>query len=494
MPLDYGTLSGLAVVNDVDSRINDVRHHDIVMQQQKQLSEAKSKLFADSLDYQNAQNEFDNTRVKQFAKQKIYEIGQYVRENSDWKYNPDKLVVLNQMRRELKDNPDLLRGVASDTAFKQLNADLAEVAKNPSQHNQKAYNDLLAQKNNYLKYGNQFGLEAAEKEGLRPFVYQKPSEFIDLSKTGQELGNKFQDIKVETLKNGRSGAWQTKANEATLDKQAEAFYLEHKEQFDQQHPGQGIQAAKEFIKSGVPYKFDWGDNHFAEQVALLRMQTDNEIKKIQAKNAGKGGEGYDYFKETIQNKKIGADAPERLDATFGSKPKHIITNDDGSVKIDNTGDLFNYNGDFQDVGGGVKRLSGYVIKPLDWAKQQGVINDKTHWYNGKDRVADSGDKLLEGTDYSDYVIDGSWSQKASIIDLPVGKDGKVARGVKIKVYTDVDANSPAYQGKYNSLVATTEQRTSAVPAKTWNGIPVGTVGMYEGKKVQITENGAVPIE
>ncbi|MCV6901045.1 hypothetical protein OE165_28835, partial [Escherichia coli] len=64
---------------------------------------------------------------------------------------------MNLLKRELKDNPDLQRGMASDAAFKQLNADLAEVAKNPEQHDIGAYDALMNQRDNYLKFGHQDG-------------------------------------------------------------------------------------------------------------------------------------------------------------------------------------------------------------------------------------------------------------------------------------------------------------------------------------------------
>ena len=39
--------------------------------------------------------------------------------------------------------------------------------------------------------------------------------------------------------------------------------------------------------------------------------------------------------------------------------------------------------------------------------------------------------------------------------------------IKVNVFTDVDLNKPAaYQGKYNSLVATTDQRNSVTPSAT----------------------------
>ena len=112
-------------------------------------------MFAQDMEFNNAMNQFDNPRIKDYAKKTISEIGKFVSENPDWSTNVNKRMWINMKKKELKDNPDLMRGIASDNAFKQMNADLAEVAKNPQQYDQGAYDMLLEQRNNYLKFGNQ---------------------------------------------------------------------------------------------------------------------------------------------------------------------------------------------------------------------------------------------------------------------------------------------------------------------------------------------------
>lgn len=443
---DFGELSGLAYRIDPSGMIGDYERHDLRMQQNKALAESKAALFADSVQYQNATNEFDNKRIKEINDVKVREIGKFYKENPDVLYNPDKLVILNQMKRSLVDNEDVLRGTASDANFKALNADLQEVAKNPQMHNQLAYQNLLAQKENYLKYGNQLGLEASQKEGFKPFVYQKPAEFIDLSKKGADLGNNFKDVKPVPLKNGRSGAWETVANEQTLDRDAQAFYTEHKEQFDQQHPNEGLKVAKELIRSGIQYKFDWGNTNLADQMAMERMRNANELAKIKSKNAS-GGTQISAYVETILKPSRTATNPEFLDKTFGSKIKHKLVSDDGSIQIDNTGDIFNYNGDIQDSNyrsdgkyqpNGIKSVSGYVYKPLQWAIDNGIVNSPI---------------------WGDDKVDGNWANTASIVDDPNPKDGKEPQKfVKFKVKADVKGNDPSYQGKFDSNVETTKMR------------------------------------
>lgn len=443
---DFGYYNSLAVRSNLSDQIGDYERHDLRMRQNKSLAESRAKIMADDVTYNNAANEFDNKRIKEINDIKVREIGAFYKENPDVMYNPDKLVILNQMKRSLVDNPEVLRGKASDDNFKALNADLQEVAKNPQMHNQLAYQKLLEQKENYLKYGNQLGFKAANEEGFKPFVYQKPAEFIDLSKKGSELGNNFKDLKPVSLKNGRSGAWETVANEATLDRDAKAFYAEHKEQFDQQHPNKGFETAKELIRSGIQYKFDWGNTNLSDQLAMERARNASELAKIKAKNAG-GGSQMSAYVETILKPKRTATNPEFLDKTFGSKIKHTITNDDGSIQIDNTGDVFNYNGDIQDSNyrsdgkyqpNGIKSVSGFVYKPLQWAIDNGIVNSPI---------------------WGDDKVDGSWANTASIIDDPNPKDGKEPQKfVKFKVRADVKGNDPSYQGKFDSNVETTQMR------------------------------------
>lgn len=443
---DFGYYNGLAVKTNLSDQIGDYQRHDLMMKQNKALAESKAQIFSDSVKYNTASNLFDHQKIDEYNKPIVKQIGAFYKENPDALYNPDKRVMLDQMKKSLLDNEHTLRGKASDDNFKALNADLQEIAKNPSQHNQLAYQKLLEQKENYLKYGNQLGLEASQKEGFKPFVYQKPADFIDLSKKGSDLGNNFKDVKPVPLKNGRSGAWETVANEATLNKDAEAFYLEHKEQFDQQHGQDGLKVAKELIRSGIQYKFDWGNTNLSDQLVMERARNAGEIAKIKAKNAG-GNTNISAYVETILKPKRTATNPEFLDKTFGSKIKHTIVNDDGSVQIDNTGDVFNYNGDIQDSNyradgkyqpNGIKSVSGFVYKPLQWAIDNGIVNSPM---------------------WGDDKVDGSWANTASIIDEPNPKDGKdPQKFVKFKVRADVKGNDPSYQGKFDSNVETSKMR------------------------------------
>jgi len=141
---EIGDVLGMTVRNNTDQRIADLYKMDEMSRRTDAINEARVKMLANDLDFQNAANSYDNGRIKEYSMGIVKKLGQYARENPDMKYNPDKLVQFNLMRRELKDNPELNRGVASDSAFAQLNKDLQEVAKNPQQHDSEAYQAILS--------------------------------------------------------------------------------------------------------------------------------------------------------------------------------------------------------------------------------------------------------------------------------------------------------------------------------------------------------------
>lgn len=483
--LEYGIQHGLAQDFGGEQRLQDLRYRDQINKQNRALSVAKEQMLSSDLDFQTAQNAHDNPISKERSMKTVLAIGQFRREHPNWEIDPVLRAQVNLMKRDLLDNPDLLRGVATDNAFKQMNADLTEVAKNPNMHNQKAYQDLQLQRDNYLKYGNQHGIDALMSEGKKAFIYEKPADFIDLTEKGQKIGNNFQDVKVEKLNNGRSGAWETKPNENTLNKDAYAYYIQHKDQFDQQHPENPVLAAKQFIQSGIPKKFDYGNTSLQDAITLEGYKAKHKAATEKAISQGKSA-----YVETVLKYGKTVSNPKWLGATFGQDIKHAITNNDGSVVIDNTGDNFQYTGEIQDQNyksdgkykpNGVKSVDGYVYKPLSWAKENKVILD--NW-------GSSG-----AYDDTDYDVNDKWNKVAQIVPNPKAKDGDDKYIVKLKVRADVQANNAAYQGAFdsqiepNKLQEATGVQSDYLAEPMWNGIKVGTVGNYKGKKVIITENG-----
>ena len=478
---EIGLLTGLAQNLGYDQRVNDLRWNEQQSQRALAESEAKAKMFADDLEFQNSANEHDAPIIKEYAKNKINEIGRYVRENPDWVYNVDKRNQLNLMKRELKDNTELRRGLASDDNFKALNLALQEVAKNPNSHDVGAYEDLLKQKQNYLQYGNQDGLEAFQKEGKKAFVFNKPQDFIDKNKLFKDVGGAMQARGIEYLKNGRNGGYRTFATDEDLKNEANAIYASHKRQFDQEYTTKGLNPIEEISKSLLPYvkyKLEIGEkNTLGEQMALAKYKhgLDNAIST-----------GASPYKITVLNADYAKVPADLLGQTFGSRIPHTLPAGKDGNPIDNTGDVFNYDGDIHDKNyikgrkyekNGVKTVHGYVYKSLEFGEEVGYLKNPL---------------------FGEIEVLPGYKDKVSIVDMPMDKDGNTRKVLRIKTTADVNANDPSYQGRYDKEISTTKQREgfgineSMMNAGTYNGLPIGNIVERAGEKYLVTENGLVP--
>lgn len=188
MALEFGVRRGLAVRADWNQEIADQRYAYMLKKQAENEAEAKAKMFADDMQFQNAVNSHDNPIIKDFAKNKIYEIGKFIRNNPDWQKDVTKRQQYNLMIRELKDNPELIRGMQSDKSKAEW--DQWRV-KNPEIANSPEGAALNQQWDNYLKHGNQFGEEVAKTKGKMPFTFTPPEVFDD-EKYLSEIYSKLQ--------------------------------------------------------------------------------------------------------------------------------------------------------------------------------------------------------------------------------------------------------------------------------------------------------------
>lgn len=445
--MEFGGINGAAVDLQYDKRINDLRFQQQQAQRAQALAEAKTNLFANDIEFQNAANNYDSPRLKELNKQQVQALGRYANENPDYTTNVDKLMQIKMMKRAIKDNPIAVRAVASDTAYKNYLNDLKEVAKNPNQHNVRAYDEIQKQWDNYNNHGNQYGEQAAGTHGEQAFQYTKPQDFIDLGKKGQTIGNSYKSnpLTMDFVKvnNGRDGAFMTKPKENVLNAQAQEYYNEHKEQFDQQYTEKGqnpLDAAKQFILSGIETKYDNGDKNTLHEAMALAKYNHSLKTALETPNSSP-------YKISILNTDYAKPPAEDLAATFGSNIPHILPAGKEGNPIDNTGDIFHYDGDIQDKGyradgkykkTGIKTVNGFALKPLEFGDEVGYTYDP--W--GTDNIA-------VRPEYKDFV---------SIIDSPMDKEGKSHKVLKIKTTADVNANDPSYQGKWDKNISTTKQR------------------------------------
>lgn len=448
---DYGLYSGLAVKGNTGDLINDIQYHDHVMAQNKALAQSKAALFANDIQYQNASNSFDNARIKSFADGKIKEIGKFYKENPDVMYNPDKLVILNQMKKELRDNPDTIRGFASDASFKQLNDDLAEVAKNPEMYDQEAYQMLLNQKENYLKYGNQFGIEAAQKDGLRPFVYSKPRNFVNLPKSLMEIGAGITNYDVEKGQN--PGEWWTKPNPEAIKAAKASAYQEHRRQIEVEARKAGIDNpvaidkwVEQQIANGFKKHYSIGDPNalFNRQIALANLAETRRHHAATEKPKDGNGTGFSSFDEIFRkDKPAGYLNQGAAQKTWGDNPPVILQGTSGK-KVDLTGHNFNYDGRYV-TANGIKFATGFVKLPLDIAEQYGIYQQGfftkdgiTSDFTGQASLEKGVDKdgkpvdyikvnyglPLDGNDKKARVIFDTYSQPDKTVDIPAASNDK----------------------------------------------------------------------
>ncbi len=194
--MEIGLLQGYAQDFSDSKRVEDLRYNEQLKKQAQIAAQNKAKMFADDFDYNNAMNEFDNPRVKQFAQFQIKRIGQFVNQNPDWETNVEKRAQYKQLIRELKDNPDLNRGLQTDANIKKFREYAAD-PKNNEMINTPEFQAEKGKLDNYLKYGNPLG-EAAKGEKAE-YMFMAPEESVDYTKY-------LVDIARQTAKHGTAGA------------------------------------------------------------------------------------------------------------------------------------------------------------------------------------------------------------------------------------------------------------------------------------------------
>lgn len=457
---EIGNITGAAVDMQFADRINQLRYHEQESRRAQQISEAKAKMFADDMDFQNAANSHDAPIIKTNSNAIVAKVGQFIRDNPDYATNTTKLTQLNTLKRELKDNVDLTRGLASDTAYKSYLKDLQEVAKNPQQHDTEAYNDVQNQWNNYLQFGNQDGQEAAQAQGKKSFLYTKPKDFVDLNERWKTIGNGFKDVITKPIKGGRN-AYEEVANPKSLDITAQQEYQQNKRQYDLLAQKQGINPIdyiKTGINSNIAKKRDFGDYGLSDALYLQQYKARKDgLDRPVNKSA---------YQEAFVNAKEGVVSPQILEQTYSTKPKNIIYNNKGENQIDNTGNRIFYTGvhkwiERRDAQGRPVRqkvVEIYSYLPKDDAEQKGIYDGGTFGF-GKG-------------------ISPEWNKQAEIVN--VGEGDKQQEVVKVKSLMPVELNE-AYAGAFDTEAHLTKSKLmDQSPQESGGGeIPTGTLSDWK---------------
>ena len=463
MAIEAGLARGLAQDFQYDQRIQDLRYQKQEMDRAQALNAAKVKMFVDDTDYMNAVNSFDNPRIKQYSEQVIKDLGKYINENPDYMYDAQKMMEVKRLKRQLKDNPFLHQGIASDTAIKQYNADLAEVAKNPERHSKKAYDAIGQQLQNYLKYGNQDGEDAARQLGPKAFTYTKPRDYRDLNEDFVSIGNKFKDVKQQSLSGKGRNAFSEYANPETLKIVANQYYSQNKEQVDEEAAKVGLDPivyTMKGIDAHIPKRVDYGDYGLIDAMTLRAM--DRKAKGDGTPEA-EGPTTWDYE----MSKEEGKESGQVFDKAIGI-PNDVKIRDNDGNQIDLTGVEFKHTGRHKTFNvtvmgndGKPKKVKQKFVEvftdiPKDVSDKYGFTYDPWGW--------------------GDYKINSNFegNESISLVDR-ADKDGNSFKATQIKTWIPLDVNNKAARGRYDKINMATKYQQ----------------GIDQGREVEIDSDGNV---
>lgn len=324
MKLEFGLRQGLAVDMQWDKRINDLRYQQQMKRQADIEMEAKAKMFADDLEYATPMNSHDNPLANGYAKQSIQKLGQFVNENPGWESNVTLRMQYNQLKRQLKDNPELNRGMQSDKGFD----DMAKFAADPKNSNilsSSRWKSIEEQKRNYELYGNQNGEEAAKKEGKKAFMFMAPDPIQDMRAKALTIGSKLGTTDIGMA--GGHGAKMTIVEDKKIKDSAIAELTgpdkdDWKLAWENESPSVKtlygddedgrIKWAFDLIKAGTSVKKDWGQQW---------QQTGSS-----SRSGGSGGDFITPFMRQIAMQKEGS-------SPFTAKIAPLTTSVDGNKTV-----------------------------------------------------------------------------------------------------------------------------------------------------------------
>ncbi len=435
--MEFGLANGLAQDGQYDQRIQDMRYQHHALEQEKAKNEAKVKILADDLQFNNAMNPHDRKLIEEEATKTIHDIGEYDRKNPLWRSDVTQSAEMQRKLHALKTNDHLVRGLASDDAHKKYLADLAEVAKNPQAHDQEAYDEIGRQWDTYNQHGNQLGEQAKLRQGMQPFVYTKPKDFVDLPKLYAEAGKSINDFDVQ--KGAIQGEGWTKPKAAAVEAKRNQIYQANKRQIDLEAKKAGITDQNQLnklidqqIESGFDKKYWQGDadaafRHYMQQQQLDAIKEDRGAKNEIAKKklAEKTGAAPLSTWDQIFKQDAGVATAKDLKAALGKNPENIISLEDGT-KADLTDFPVNYYDKTVKTSKG-HVAPGYKKIPLKAAEQLGMVDLSDVW----------------GT--SDEVED-NWRDIATIEE---GLNAKGEREKYVKVEVNIPLNPTDKKAKMN---------------------------------------------
>ena len=489
---DVGIRSGLAQSFGYDQRVADLSRQNDQMRQAKLYAENQAKMQAEDFDYNNAMNAWDNTQVKEFAQGKIKELGAFIRDNPDYKYNLEKRIVYNNIKKELKDNKPLLEGMQVDANVKAMQAYMND-PKNAPLVQSEEFSPIKAQYENYLKTGSTDGNLANRKL----FTFTPPEELVDttplLSKYASLTGQNGKDTKW--LANGvgsvhqfvsdldKAAAAEGAINDKVLGKHLQREYNDYTSKLGE---GQKPLTLKQYTVEKMKPYFK-GDEYKTFNYATGAKKSGGSGSGADATNKNYYTELIKHAKQSSVKKVKGADgkvsyAPTGL--SVNADPKgidHMLTGGKGKL---NTSGLF-----FEASPGNLIPFNAGLVENYSTSGSKVIHDPATGKTYGTVDVQLSGDEIESSFDNAD-VIDSPTFGMSSIFGGPTARKGW--EGVRsagdgnfiVTLKYPIDEISTSAAGGYNHSMGGKSEDVTSDTKQTISVSKLKAEGNYTDAEVQ----------
>ena len=433
-----GQAQGMAVDLGYGQQQQDLRYQQQMQNQQNALNDAKRRLFESDIEYQQGGNAFDQPIVKKVNQEITQQIGDYVASNPDWETSFQKRAYVKQLKNSLKDNPDVLRAMATNENRNALLKYAQEAKQKGVPFDEDALNQELERYSNYEKFGNPDGPEATQNEGAKAYLFSRPQDFVDMDNVYKEAGSSIKNPEIIATGNG---GYYTKPKEEDVDARVNSILQSHGNQLMKQFSKQGItdpNEIKKLVKQNVIASFDsdfkLGDSLRAWELGMRQKEHNLKMKEA----ADKVGQGnytpWHYFVDE-KNNPSGTIDKATFDKVWGGVNPGFVKGNDG-FKADLTGLDFKSSGRYVNQHGRTF-INGYVDMTIDDAIERGIYKGgKLTW----DEVKPNFTGIAKETTIQDKEGNDMKIVRVNY-DMPINKDDKVAMQ-KFNIVTDVDKHVP----------------------------------------------------
>lgn len=473
--IEFGISQGLAYRHNFQDDIRNVHENEMLDRQARIDAEAKAKLIGDKFKFGKAFDTYNDTQLKKFSEEKLKQIGKFVDENRDFEINPAKYAVFNSLTDELTNNPIIQESARVEQHRQEM---LQYLQKNPDMADSPRMRQQIDAYHTYAKMGTADPASLERKE----WMFMPPTPYADIAKEGLQMGNAFGDFDRVPVNGWGHGAYKEVPKANALDATANSFYMQHKDQIDEEYRKKGFKTqfdyAKALITPGIKGRFDPGDLDYALKLEKLALD-----KKQAEASKQEGPSQQSAYQLDVLNRNVGSIPPDAAREMFSDQPAKMVALDRSGNQIQ-----FNYrpvvwSDKFVTLSPEaaakigfttnkpLKMMKGTVTIPYEEAKAKGIVSSGGFlWAHGtKD----------EGTDDVDNKYTGI---------ARVRKDAKDKLVVDIDSYHPFDAQTYGLQGLYEKHVQTSKN-VAPVGEQYENMTIIGRANSPSGRPIVKTSDG-----